>query len=221
VAALVLPELQKQVDAWPKPKDGTNGTDGQHGKDADPAAVAAQLLPELQKQVDAWPKPKDGKDGEHGKSVTVDDVLPAFELLITKTLLDFERRSADVLQRAIDRMPVPKDGKDGQDGLSIEDLQVVHDGDGNVTLRFARGEVAKEFTLRLPRFKDCGIYRDAEPYQQGDGVTWGGSFWIAQKDAPEGKPGTADSGWRLAVKAGRDGKSFDAPQPAPGPVRIK
>jgi hypothetical protein len=42
-------------------------------------------------------------------------------------------------------------------------------------------------------------------YRKGDGVTWGGSFWIAQKDAPEGRPGLSDD-WRLAVKKGRDGR---------------
>lgn len=233
VAALLLPGLRKTMEGWPRPQDGAPGSAGPQGeagapgKDADPAAVAAVLWPDVLKTVEAWPRPQDGhdgkdgadgKNGEHGKSVTVDEVLPAFEVLMTKALLDFERRSMDVLQRAIDRMPVPKDGRDG---MGVEDMQAEHDGDGNITLRFARGEVAKEFKFHLPRFKDCGVYREAERYQRGDGVTWGGSFWIAQKDAPQGKPGTPDCGWRLAVKAGRDGKSFDTPAPAAGVVRIK
>ena len=63
----------------------------------------------------------------------------------------------------------------------------------------------------MPAVIDRGVYRDTEAYAKGDGVTWGGSYFIAQKQAPEGKPGESDS-WRLAVKRGRDGK--DAPQPA-------
>lgn len=41
-------------------------------------------------------------------------------------------------------------------------------------------------------------------YEQGDGVTFAGSFWIAQKDTSS-KPGES-SDWRLAVKRGQDGR---------------
>jgi len=57
---------------------------------------------------------------------------------------------------------------------------------------------------------DQGVFRESEAYEKGDGVTFGGSFWIAQKDAPEGKPGTS-ADWRLAVKKGRDGKDWSKP----------
>src|SRR3546814_11535375 len=82
-------------------------------------------------------------------------------------------------------MPIPKDGKDG---FNLEDLSAEHDGDGNVILRFERGELKKEFPIRLGRFKDKGVYRDGEKYVEGDGVTYGGSFGIAQNDNPKGKP---------------------------------
>lgn len=45
--------------------------------------------------------------------------------------------------------------------------------------------------------------RQGVKYLEGDGVTWGGSFWIAQKDTAT-KPDGGE--WRLAVKKGRDGK---------------
>ncbi len=134
-----------------------------------------------------------------------------------KWALDFERRAADVFQRAIDKMPKPKDGTDG---LDVDDMAVEHDGDGNVTFKWLRdGVVVKLFALRLPRFKDCGVYREAT-YREGDGVTWAGSFWLAQKDGELGKPGLPDSGWRLAVKAGRDGKSPE-PEREKGPVKLR
>ena len=40
-------------------------------------------------------------------------------------------------------------------------------------------------------------------YERGDAVTYGGSLWIAQRDTNE-YPRGEDSGWRLAVKRGRD-----------------
>jgi len=148
----------------------------------------------------------------------LEDLRPMFEAEQAKWALDFERRAGDVLQRAIDRMPMPKDGKDGEHGLSIEDMAVEDDGDGNVVIRFERGEVKKEFAIRLPRFKDCGVHRDGEVYRQGDGVSHSGSFWIAQQDNPEGRPGFPNSGWRLAVKAGRNGKDGGVSQPKTQPV---
>ena len=77
-------------------------------------------------------------------------------------------------------------GKDGLDGLSIEDLSAEFDGERTLTLRFARGEVVKAIPIVLPIPIDRGIYRPGNGYNKGDGVTCGGSFWVAQKDAPEG-----------------------------------
>lgn len=174
-------------------KDGANGPDGQPGKDGERGA--------------------DGERGEDGKSVTVEDVAPVLEMAVNKWALEFERRAHDTLQKAIDRIPVPKDGingvdgKDGRDGIGFDDLQVEFDGQKTVTFKLQREDVTKEFNLTLPVVVDRGIFKELQPYQSGDGVTWGGSYWIAQKDAPVGKPGEAGSdGWRLAVKKGRDGK---------------
>lgn len=226
VAALLprLHALEAAVAAIPAGKDGAAGQDGAPGKDADPALIRAEVVEAVAKAVSEIPAPQDGapgKDGEPGKdgaSVTVDDVLPQIEAGFSRWALDFERRAADVLQRAVERIPAPKDGVDG---MSIEDLTVEDDGDGRVTFRFARGEVSREFTIRVPRFKDLGVYREGQANQKGDGVTFGGSFWIAQQDDPPGKPGDPDSGWRLAVKKGRDGKDGGGSPAAPrGPVRV-
>lgn len=98
-----------------------------------------------------------------------------------------------------------KDGRDGADGLGFDDLSVEQDSDGRVTLRFVRGERVKEFALRFPVFIDRGVYREGESYERGNGTTFGGSYWLAQKDGALGKPGQSDD-WRLAVKKGRDGR---------------
>lgn len=52
---------------------------------------------------------------------------------------------------------------------------------------------------------DRGVYTADGLYLKGDGVTWGGSWFVAQDDHPTDKPGTSDQ-WRLAVKRGRDGR---------------
>lgn len=150
----------------------------------------------------------DGKDGVDGKSLSVDDIKPLVESMQASWALDFERRAQDVLQRAIDRMPVPKDGRDGidgKDGFGLEDFEAEYDGEGGLTLRFVRGDLRKECALRLPLFVDRGVFKEGEPYQAGNAVTFGGQLYLAQKDAPAGKPGESPD-WRLAVKKGRDGR---------------
>ena len=47
---------------------------------------------------------------------------------------------------------------------------------------------------------DRGVYRAGVVYTKGDGVTYGGSYWIAESD-PTGPPPV--NGWRLAVKGSK------------------
>jgi hypothetical protein len=236
IIARLTEHIQCAVEALPKAKDGEPGKDAppvdekaivqrvreliptpRDGKDAEPVDFDAVVA----KAVSLIPVPKNGQDG---KSVTVEDVLPrlmdSFEAAFAKWALEVERRAMDLFQKTADSMPIPKDGKDA---FNLEDLSVEHDGDGNVTLRFERGELKKEFVLRLPRFKDKGVYKDGETYREGDGVTYGGSFWLAQKDNPEGKPDSGNGHWRLAVKRGRDGRDGEPPTPkgTGGPVRLR
>ena len=146
-------------------------------------------------------EPENGKDGQDGKSITVDDVLPALEAMHAKWALDWERNAQGNIERALDKIEKPKDGKDG---LGFDDMTVEHDGERTITLKFARGDEVKEFSFKIHALIERGIYRHGSVYEKGDGVTFGGSYWIAQKDTDE-KPGSGDA-WRLAVKKGRDGK---------------
>lgn len=196
-------------------KDGRDGKDGASGRDGVDGKDGAR-----------GEKGEPGRDGVDGKSVTIDDVTPLIETMFAKSLLDYERRFGEAMAKAIREMPKPKDGVDG---LSIEDLELEHDGVGNITLRFVRGDVRKEFVVRVPCFRDRGVYReDVKDYRQGDGCTFGGSYWIAQRDDPEGKPGDGapdgergkgNGHWRLAVNKGRDGRRDPPPAPS-GPVKF-
>lgn len=98
-----------------------------------------------------------------------------------------------------------KDGAPGRDGFGFDDLQFDYDGERTVTLRFIRSDQSKEFAVRLPVPIDRGPWREGERYERGDGVSWSGSFWIAQEDDP-GRP-EQDKGWRLSAKAGQKGAS--------------
>lgn len=166
--------------------NGEKGESGTDGKDADMEAVARlvdeRVAAEVEKRVAALPKAKDGE------SVHPDTIA----LMV--------REAADKLVAAL---PKPKDGSDG---FGLEDFDVELGEDGRtLSLRFVRGVVRVERQVRLSSIIDRGVYRPETKYEKGDGVTFGGSFWIAQGDESTGKPGLSEQ-WRLAVKRGRDGK---------------
>lgn len=208
--AAIRDAVEAAVAELPAPKDGVSVTLA----DVEPVLEAALAKWALeferrgqdlvQRSLDRIQQPKDGRDGT---CVNLEDIAPFLESAVSKWALEFERRGQDLVQRSLDRIQPPKDGKDGRDGFGFEDMQVEHDGCRSFGFVFTKGSDTKRFEFTVPAFVDRGVFRESEAYEAGDGVTWGGSFFIAQKAAPVGKPGEPGSeGWRLAVKRGRDGK---------------
>lgn len=76
--------------------------------------------------------------------------------------------------------------------------------DGGRTLRWAIGDTVHEIKTAI--VLDAGVWKEGATYAAGDGVTLGGSFFIAQT-ATTAKPGRSDD-WRLAVKRGQDGRDY-------------
>lgn len=128
-----------------------------------------------------------------------------------------------------------KPGPKGESGRNATDLTLVQEmieerveralqatlitsPDSGRTFRFALGgTVVREVKTAI--VLDTGVW-SAGSYQKGDGVTHGGSFFIAQEDTSE-KP-EAGNAWRLAVKRGRDGKDARPDEKrAAEPVRFK
>ena len=81
-----------------------------------------------------------------------------------------------------------------ESGRNIEIKTVLSDGE----------EVSHHIKTSVPDYK--GTHKDDVNYEKGDFTTWGGSLWHAWRDNPSGRPGTKDSGWKLAVKKGQNGK---------------
>jgi len=119
--------------------------------------------------------------------------------------LEYERRTADIVQRAIAALPAPKDGAPGRDGWSPDDISLsVHGRTLVVDFKNGTHAVSRETQIE-GLVLDAGVYKPATHYVKGDGVTYGGSLWIAQRDT-ELSPGGSNGDWRLAVKRGRDAK---------------
>jgi len=142
---------------------------------------------------------RDGADGQNGKDgAGIADLLRDHEGNLVATFTDGRLKNLGPIQG--------KDGRDGRDGFQLEDFDCrVLDDDRTIELAFRAGSVEHIATLKWPTLIDRGVFKAGESYERGDAVTWAGSIWIAQKDT-EAKPDTPDSGWRLAVKRGRDGK---------------
>lgn len=177
------PERGEKGDPGADGSAGEPGPQGERGEKGDPGDVGQKGAPGERGELGpAGEKGMDGRDGRDGVS----------------------GRDGERGDKGMDGKD-GRDGSDGKDGLGFDDLTVESDDDGTVTLKFVRGDQVKAFDIRLPVFKDRGVFRPADDYKSGHGVTYGGSFWIAQKDAPQGAPGASED-WRLAVKKGRDGK---------------
>ncbi|WP_395406296.1 phage portal protein [Pseudoduganella sp. UC29_106] len=229
--ALVAKMVAEEVAKIPAPKDG---------KDADPEQIRT-LVAEAVKDI---PAPKDGqsvpieevqkmvaeavakavaaivvKDGAPGRDALHLEILPAIDTEKSYVRNTYATHNGG-LWRSYETTHGMKGWECVVDGVAGIEVQAPDERTCVVVIRQASGaEERKEFTI--PGVVDKGIFRDGEAYKRGDGVTFGGSWFLAQKDQPAGKPGES-SDWRLAAKRGRDGK--DAMPPAVkevGPVRLK
>jgi ketosteroid isomerase-like protein len=224
ITATVLETVLAKVAEIPVPKDGVNGADGRDGidgKDADVEAIATTVTSKVMEVIKAIPVPKDGaagvdgRDGKDGVGLAGAVIDRSGELVVTLT---------DGTQKALGPV-IGKDGdpgKDGADGLGFDDMSVEMADDGRTIIhRWERGDRQKEARLQLAVVLDRGVFREDSEYKAGDGVTWGGSFWIAQREAKGEKPGEANDAFRLAVKRGRDGRDgVMKPPPDKGPVKL-
>lgn len=198
VQPFISSEVRRAVEALPTPKDITV-------EDVTPLIAA-----EVEKAMNAIPPPKDpvGIAGalidRSGQLVLTlsDGSVKALGVVVGKDV--DQQQVADLIREEVAKIPRPKDGRDG---FGFDDLSEAHDEFGRLSMQFVRGEDVKSF--RVPGIVDRGVFKPDTLYLTGDGVSHGGSFWIAQSDtkARPGEASEASRAWRLAVKVGRDGKA--------------
>lgn len=195
---VIADEVSRAVGDLPKPQDGKSVTVDD---------VAPLIEQAVAKSVAALPTPADGvglagavQDHQGHLVLTLTSGATVDVGMIAGKDVDMDAIGSQI-KAHFDALPRPKDGVDG---FGFDDLDLIEDEKG-VVLRFGQGEVVKDFPL--PVVFDRGVFKEDDDYRKGNGVTWGGSYWIAQKDDP-GKPDTPDSGWRLAVKKGQNGRDL-------------
>lgn len=191
VAPLVAAEVAKAVAELPRPKDG----------ESVPADEVQRMVDEaVTKALSAVVAPKDGEPGRDALQL---ELQPAIDLEKTYPRGTYARHAGG-LWRAFEATKGLHGWECVVDGISH--LQIEQDGrEFTLVAKTSSGDEVRK-SVKVAALVDRGVFKAGTEYEAGDGVTWGGSFFIAQKDAPRGHPGEPGcDGWRLAVKRGRDG----------------
>jgi hypothetical protein len=199
VASLVAEQVKEAVEAIPAPQDG---------KSVEIEDVVPLIEAEVSKAVAALPVPRSIKGvvvDREGKAVFTysDGSTENIGQVVGKDGTDVDWAAVEAkLRELVDAIPKPKDGKDG---FNLDDFDCQPVDERTIKLMFTQGDTVHSYELEFPVIIDRGVFKAGETYARGDAVSWGGSLWIAQKETSE-KPDGPDSGWRLSVKKGRDGK---------------
>jgi hypothetical protein len=232
--AIIAQLVAEAVAKIPAAKDGIDG------KDADPSLIERVVADAVAK----FPAVKDGLDGKDADPAVIAQLVAeaVAKIPAAKDGIDGKDSDPELITRlvaeATAKIPAPKDGAPGRDGRDAADLSILKDmlpalvKDGVVAIlseiKISSDDDGRTLIVGIPiggkaisqsiktaTVLDRGVWRARdEGYEKGDGVSFGGSFWIAQIPT-KNQPDTDDSGWRLAVKRGRDGR--DGKQGGGGP----
>lgn len=150
----------------------------------------------------------DGRDGADGRDAAQIDVLPVIDESRSYPRGTYARHAGG-LWRAFESTHGMRGWECIVEGIADETESLLEDGRTLVRRTLYSSGRTFERTITMAVVLDRGVFKADTHYAPGDAVTWAGSVWIAQRrdDAlAYGKPGTPGSGWRLAVKAGRDAR---------------
>ena len=200
------------VDGAPG-KDGAQGEKGERGERGEPGAKGERGEPgqagekgEKGERGDPGEDGRDGLEGPPGKDALELDVLSD---------IDPEKRYRRGTYAAFRGGLVRAFRATDPIGEDLEKCgwHVVLNGVAEMAIEFEAGQIGAAVkttdgktvvkTAEMPAFEDRGVWSEGS-YLKGNGVTWGGNFWICQR-ATTDKPGDSTD-WRLAVRKGRDGK---------------
>lgn len=191
----VRSQIEQAVAGIPVPSDGKDGAPGRDGIDGKDGVDGVHGRNGIDGKDGA-----DGLDGKDGESIVGPEGKPGRD-----------GRDSSIAGPAGKDGAAGRDGKDGRDGLdgTLEGLEVVQVDERSWA--FVRSADSGQIGLvKLSHPLDRGVFRDGTPYDAGDGVSFGGSFFIAQRAVTTERPEDGSGAWRLAVKRGRDGREGKA-----------
>lgn len=198
VHPLIDEAVKSAVAQIKAPKDGEPGKDG---PPIDMDALKMLIDTAVEKAVASIHIPEP-KQPENGKDALDIEILPEID-----QEKSYSRNSYAIYKGGLWRSYERTKGMRGWETVvdGIADIQIGYDGEREIevmTEKSSGEKVCKQFIM--PVVLDRGVYNNGQEYTKNDGVTFAGSYWIAQKDAPDGRPGDSNADFRLAVKRGRD-----------------
>jgi integrin beta 3 len=192
---------------------GPAGPAGERGERGEPGPVGATGEPG---QPGApGPRGERGEKGDDGRDALEIEILEGIAPLKRYQRGTYASTRGGVWKAVRPTDPLPADGDPFAAGWTcvwrgISEAAIEHADDLRsfiVAMRLSDGTLVEK-RLRQPVLIDRGVFDpERRDYGAGDGVTWDGSFWIAQRAiAPGERPGDASGAFRMAVKRGRDGR---------------
>lgn len=209
----VRKQIAEEVAKIPAPQDGKPGADGQKGADGEKG--------EKGEPGEKGEQGRDGRDGQRGEPGK--DALQIEVLSTIDEEKSYQRGTWAFYKGGTWRASKTTKGMDGwecsQNG--VQNIAIVQDPDDPrriaIGIKQSNGEIVEQ-ELHIPMVLYKGVFKEGEPYRQGDAVTWARHLWIAGKDTTD-KPDFGGS-WRLAVKGGRDGSNGRDGIDRTGPVKL-
>ena len=184
---------------------GEPGEKGDRGKPGLPGEPGLQGPPG-----EAGARGDTGEKGEAGRDALEIVILSEVDPEKSYPRGTFASHRGGLIRAARKTLPLSTTGLDEAgwnvvvEGLA--ELKVEQNNERQLTFTAVKTSgLTERLTAEFPLLIDRGVFLADATYERGDGVTSGGSFWIAQK-ATTSRPGDNNSDWRLAVKKGRDGK---------------
>lgn len=187
---------------------GERGEKGDPGPKGDPGAKGEKGDPG-----EPGHRGEKGEPGADGRDALQIDVLPGVEELRRYARGTFAAFRGGMIRAYRQTDPLGPDDDLEKCGWHVVLNGIAEEADeqGTDLRTFGRATKYTDGSVRItkhtvPVVIDRGVWRE-EPHEAGDGTTWDGCFWIAQRRtlATE-KPGDGSGAWRLAVKRGRDGR---------------
>lgn len=196
----VIPVIEQAVKAIPIPKDGKDGVNG-HTPSADEikSLIPAPIPGERGADGIDGRNGKDGTDGRDGLDITP---IPAID-----EAKSYPRGTYATHLSGLWRSFEQTNGMKGWECIvrGLHDIEEEMIDSRTIVTRYitSTGVIEKKRTTHSLEYKE--LWQKPGTYVRGDTVTWGGSMWVRIADGENKQPGTDGSGWRLAVRAGRDG----------------
>lgn len=220
--------IAKAVDEMPKPKDGEPGPAGPKGDKGEPGengerGETGPMGPEgpAGPQGEPGTAGEKGEPGERGEKGDAGNPGAPGAQGLTGERGEKGERGIGVAGGFIDNkgclvlttsdgrthdlgLVVGKDGKPGET-FTLDDFDIEQTDERTLEFKFLRGDTMHTFELEFPVPIFRGAWKEGT-WRAGDMAVWGGSLWAATKDT-DAKPDSPDSGWIIAARKGRDGKS--------------